>query len=109
MPPATNGPNDDRTTGDNQGLHVLVVEDDADCAESTAILLRLYGHSVETARDCPTALQAVERRDPDVVLLDIGLPGVNGWDLAEKIAEQARRKPLLIAVSGYVQEADRQH
>jgi two-component system, OmpR family, response regulator len=95
------------TKQDGAGLHVLVVEDDPDTAESTALLLRLYGHQVQTAPDGPSALRAAQVAPPDVVLLDLGLPGMDGWKVAKRLGEQAGKKqPLLIAVTGYGREAD---
>jgi len=92
-------------------LQVLVVEDNADCAQSTAHLLRLYGHDVEVAADGPSALDLIDGHLPDVVLLDIGLPGaLNGWDLARELKSRAREKqPLVIAVTGFGTIEARQH
>jgi two-component system, OmpR family, response regulator len=89
-------------------LSVLVVEDEPDAAASTAMLLELEGHRVRVAGDGPTALQATQADRPDVILLDLGLPGMDGWQVARQLGEQAAAaKPLLIAVSGYGQRADR--
>ena len=87
-------------------LRVLVVEDHADTAESTALFLRLHGHEVEVAPDGPTALRIAADNPPDVALIDIGLPGgMNGWEVARRLQEPAAGKmPLLIAVTGYGQE-----
>jgi CheY-like chemotaxis protein len=107
-------PSDDELSGTKSatlsGLHILIVEDNADCAESTAMLLHAYGHTAESAKDGEAALQAVERRCPDVVLLDITLPDMNGWDLAKRLRQQANgAEPLLIAITGWAREEDRQH
>ena len=92
------------------GLRILVVDDDSDCAESTATLLRIYGHSPKVVSDGLAALKAAETHRPDVVLLDIALPKMNGWDLAKRIKEQAGgTKPLLIAVTGWGREEDCRH
>ena len=89
-------------------LRVLVVEDDEDTASSLAILLRLYGYEVEVAADGPSALRAVQASLPDVVLLDISLPKMNGWLVAKRIRKQtSRKRPLLIAVTGYGMDEDR--
>jgi PleD family two-component response regulator len=76
-----------RTDCRAHALCVLVVEDDEDTAASLAILLRLYGYEVEVAADGPSALRAVQASPPDVVLLDIGLPKMNGWLVAKRIRE----------------------
>jgi CheY-like chemotaxis protein len=90
------------------GLHILVVEDNADSAFSTALLLRLYGHEVQVVHDGMTALRAIQDDVPDVVLLDIGLPGLDGWQVAEKMQRPPNQKrPMLIAITGYGQEDDR--
>jgi CheY-like chemotaxis protein len=92
------------------GLHVLVVEDDRDSAWSLAVLLRLDGHDVAVSGDGPAALRAARDRSPDVVLLDIGLPGMDGYELARQLAGQpAEKRPLLVAVTGWGAAADRQH
>jgi CheY-like chemotaxis protein len=93
------------------GLRVLVVEDDPDDAYSTALLLRLLGHTVETAADEETAVQAAAADPPDVVLLDIGLPGMDGCEVARRLRKQQQatgRRMLLVAVTGHGQAAYRQ-
>src|SRR5262245_15745220 len=78
--------------GPEPKLRVLVVEDNADCADSMALLLNLFGHEVAVARDFASALQSVTDHSPDVVFLDIGLLGnSSGWDLAKSIKRQARK------------------
>jgi PAS domain S-box-containing protein len=90
-------------------LRLLVVDDNVDTSESLSMLLKLYGHEVEVAHTGPTGLQAFELHKPDVVLLDIGLPGIDGCEVARRIRERAgSSKPLLIATTGYGQESDRQ-
>jgi CheY-like chemotaxis protein len=89
-------------------LHILLVEDNADTAFSTALLLRLDEHEVRVVHDGRTALKALDDFAPDVVLLDIGLPGLDGWEVARQIMEPPRRKrPFLIAITGYGQDDDR--
>jgi CheY-like chemotaxis protein len=90
-------------------LRVLVVEDNADCAQSWAVLLKTQGYDAETAPDAPSALAAVESHPPDVVLLDIAMPGMHGWELAKRLrAMSLDKRPLLIAVTGHGREEDRQ-
>jgi PAS domain S-box-containing protein len=85
-------------------LRVLVVEDNADAARSLGMLLRGAGHAVYLAHDGPTALAMVRLHSPDLVLLDIGLPGMSGYEVAREIKAGG---PLpVIAMTGYVREAD---
>ena len=99
---------DDARRQNGTGLNVLVVEDEPDTAASTAWLLRLEGHRVRTVLDGPSALEETENDPPDVVLLDIALPGVNGWQVAKQLSEQAApKKPFLIALTGYGRPVDR--
>jgi CheY-like chemotaxis protein len=89
-------------------LRVLVVEDHEDTATCCALLLRLYGYEVDIAPDGPTALRAVQVNQPDVVLLDLGLPGMDGWQVAKKIRElTAPKRPFVVAITGYGLPADR--
>ncbi|HZT80802.1 MAG TPA: ATP-binding protein, partial [Gemmataceae bacterium] len=90
------------------GLHVLVVDDNADAAESLAMLLRLKGHDVRLAHDGPSALRAAHDRPPDVAVLDIGLPGMSGYDLAKALRQEAGLdRALLVALTGYGHDEDR--
>ena len=102
-------PDGARSNRKDRKLRVLVVEDDTDTAESTALLLGLYGHLVQVAGDGPSALLSAQADPPDVVLLDLGLPGgMNGWEVAQRLQEQATlKKPFLIAISGYGRASDR--
>jgi CheY-like chemotaxis protein len=85
-------------------LRVLIVDDDADFRNSTATLLTLWGFEAVAAESATEALQVTERFTPDLVLLDIGMPGTDGLELANRLREQAAvhaKRPLLVAVSGY--------
>jgi two-component system OmpR family response regulator len=89
-------------------LSVLVVEDQEDAARSTAELLTLCGHAVRVARCGPDALAEAATSVPDVVLLDIGLPGMSGWEVAQRLRGTAPGKqPVVVALTGYAAEADR--
>ncbi|HYX26379.1 MAG TPA: ATP-binding protein [Thermoanaerobaculia bacterium] len=89
--------------------HVLLVEDNLDAAEALGELLRMWGHTVHLAHDGASALEAARRRRPDVVLLDIGLPGMDGYTVAEQLrAVPGHEGVKLVAVTGYGQESDRQ-
>jgi PAS domain S-box-containing protein len=86
---------------------ILVVDDKVDGADSLALLFTLKGHQVETANDGPAALAAVRAFHPDIVLLDIGLPGMSGYEVAKHLQQEpARKKMLLVALTGYCQPAD---
>ena len=85
-----------------------MVDDNVDTVLSFSMLLRALGHEVRTAHDGRAALQAVVDYKPDVVLLDIGLPGLNGYEVAQRIRqESALRNVTLVALTGYGQESDR--
>ena len=96
-------------TSSNGSLRILLVEDFADCAKTTATLLRHLGHAVQIAVNGPAALDACRSDRPDAVLLDIGLPGMSGYDFAQSLrAEFGAATPPLIALTGYGQTSDRQ-
>ena len=81
---------------------VLVVEDNPDAAESLAMLLRMLGHQVRTVHDAHAALDAVKAEPPDVALVDIGLPGMDGYELALRLRElEIGTKTYLVALTGY--------
>jgi two-component system CheB/CheR fusion protein len=87
---------------------VLVVDDNEDAREALRFLLADEGHDVRTAGDGPGALAEMERFQPDVVLLDIGLPGLDGYEVARAIRKRdGGRDALLVAVSGYGLPEDR--
>lgn len=91
------------------GRKILLVEDNADVAESTSLLLTLVGHEVRHARDGVQALRMAAAFEPDVVLLDIGLPLMDGYEVARRLRAMPRtRGALLLALTGYGQPADRQ-
>ncbi|HJT75642.1 MAG TPA: ATP-binding protein, partial [Gemmataceae bacterium] len=87
---------------------VLVVDDNVDAAESVALLLRTRGHEVRTAHDGAAALQAAEAFRPEVVLLDIGLPRMDGYEVARRLRDQVGlHEALLVALTGYGRDEDR--
>jgi PAS domain S-box-containing protein len=101
-PPAT-------TPGVVKGCRVLVVDDNVDAAQSLAKLLEMTGHETRLAYDGPSALEAAIDYRPDVVLLDIGLPGLSGFEVARQIRQQAALSGIvLVALTGYGQDSDRQ-
>jgi CheY-like chemotaxis protein len=98
--------------GPNAGrsLRVLVVEDNVDAADSLSLLLRLYGHDVQLARTGPTAIEMAVASRPDLVLLDIGLPGMDGYQVAKRLRDLPKFKDVMLcALTGFTpSEADRQ-
>jgi CheY-like chemotaxis protein len=88
---------------------ILVVDDSRDTANSMSTLLRLMGHTVHTAYDGEEAVLAAERYRPDVVVLDIGMPRLNGYDACRQIRAKTWGKGMfIVAVTGWGQETDRQ-
>jgi signal transduction histidine kinase/DNA-binding response OmpR family regulator len=88
---------------------VLVVDDNRDAAESTAMLLKMEGYDVRLAYDGTEALASVQALHPDAILLDIGLPGMDGHEVAERIrSDPANGATLIVAISGYGQADDRE-
>jgi len=100
----------DPTTGAapaKQSLRILVVEDNPDVAKSQMLLLKTLGHEAFIAFDGPSALELAEQFAPDVVLLDIGIPGLDGWQVAGELRKrQYAKRPLLVAVTGYGSQED---
>ena len=94
--------------GDLQPRRILVVEDNVDAAETFGMVLRAAGHQVTVMTDSLQALDAARHARPEVVLLDIGMPGMDGYELARRMREDPQlREAYVIAVSGYGQERDR--
>jgi len=90
-------------------LRMLVVDDDVDAAEMLEMLLTISGHAVRIAHDGPAALEAALEFRPNVVLLDIGLPEMDGYEVAKRIRQQpALTNVVLVALTGYGQETIRQ-
>ncbi|HTB66764.1 MAG TPA: PAS domain-containing protein [Steroidobacteraceae bacterium] len=89
---------------------VLVVDDNVDAAESLSLLLQADGHHTELAHDGLAAVEATARFAPDIVLLDIGLPGLNGYEAAMRMRlhNGSRPRPTLVALTGWGQQQDRE-
>ena len=93
-----------------QARRVLVVDDNIDAAESLSLLLQADGHHTELAHDGLAAVEATARFAPDIVLLDIGLPGLNGYEAAMQMRQLngSRPRPTLVALTGWGQQQDRE-
>ena len=91
-------------------LRILVVDDNRDLVDSTIALLRVLGYDCHPCHSGTDAFECVRTLDPDVVILDIGLPGKSGWDVAREIrAAIPGKRPLLIGISGeFAKAADKQ-
>jgi len=89
---------------------ILVVDDNVDSAETMAEILKLWGHEVQTAHDGAAALEVARAFTPEVVLLDLSLPRVDGLEVARRLRQAADRSPaLLVSMSGFGQERARRN
>jgi two-component system CheB/CheR fusion protein len=87
---------------------ILVADDNADALESLALLLEMGGHEIFSAANGAEALESAERHQPEVALLDIGMPHFDGYEVARRIRAQPWGKQItLVALTGWGQEADR--
>ncbi|HEX6900920.1 MAG TPA: ATP-binding protein [Thermoanaerobaculia bacterium] len=98
----------DRPGQSSASRRILVVDDNRDAAETMSLLLELWGHEVFSAPDGPAALAIAAEHRPEIVLLDIGLPGMTGYEVAQHLREiPGLERVLLVAVTGYGQREDR--
>ena len=98
-----------QTEPTQRNRRILVVDDNVDAAESLATLLQLGGHEVLTAHTGVRAVEAARQFRPEVVLLDIGLPGLTGYEVTRELRrDPVTRAALVVAMTGYGQETDRQ-
>lgn len=92
----------------DKSKRILVVDDNTDAVESLALLLELEGHDVRTALDGPAALDLASDFQPEAILLDIGLPGMDGYEVARRLRGRPETSgALIIAITGYGQQEDR--
>jgi len=88
-------------------IKVLVVDDNVDAADAIGTLLEMSGHAVTVVNDPQSALSAAESLDPDVILMDIGMPGMTGFEVAQKLREGPRKlRAKIVALTGYGQPSD---
>jgi len=89
-------------------LHVLIVDDDSHVRDAVRALLEIAGHRVDEARDGPRAVEQALAHDPDVMLVNISLPGFDGYEVARRLrAARPHRAPFLVALTGYGRAEDR--
>ncbi len=106
-PSGSNGPAlPDRSAEKRVSRRILVVDDNTDSANALAMLLRLRGHLTRVAHDGLEAIDAAAEFRPDVFLLDLGLPGIDGYEVARRVRAGEFPNAHLIAISGYAQESD---
>ena len=106
LPPRTDS-EDMATLTQARCRRILLVDDNVDAAESLALLLRTHQNDVRTVHDGPTALETARAFQPDIIFLDIGLPGMDGYEVARRIRDdKAIQQPLLVALTGYGREED---
>jgi CheY-like chemotaxis protein len=95
-------------TSHTYSLRILIVDDDHDSVSILGTLLRLMGNDIRTAHDGLEAVEEAKKFQPDLILLDISLPMMNGYEVAQKIRQQSWGKGIvLIAMTGWGQEEDR--
>lgn len=90
------------------GRNVLVVEDNADNRDTLVMLLESFGHDVVAAEDGPSGVRAAEAVRPDVAIVDIGLPGFDGYEVCRRLRELLGEEVTLVALTGYGQAEDRE-
>ena len=97
-----------RTDPANWRLCILVVEDNGPAADALCLFLRDAGHDVDAVADGRSALAAAQARPPDVVLLDIGLPGMTGYEVARRLQRLSDpKRPLIVALTGHADDESR--
>jgi signal transduction histidine kinase/CheY-like chemotaxis protein len=107
-PAATNTACEVANHGEGRKCDLIVADDNADALQSLAMLLEMDGHTVRVAADGSTALSLAQQKMPDVILLDIGMPGMNGYETASRVRElEGGDTVMLIALTGWGQPADR--
>lgn len=88
-------------------LRLLIADDNADVADSLALLMQMEGHLVTVVNDGEAALGAMANAPPDVALLDVGMPGLDGYDVARRVRAQFKDATVLVAITGWGQASDK--
>lgn len=91
----------------NTRLRVLIVDDNRDSADTLTLMLRMRGNETQTAYDGEEAVRLAAEFSPDVILLDIGLPKLNGYDACRRIRQMTQKEVVIIAQTGWGQSEDR--
>src|SRR5437762_591673 len=106
---ASSGPSPREAPAVNgQARRVLIIEDQADARRALQRLLQIWGHHVEIAEDGPSGLETAMKVSPDVALVDVGLPGLDGYEVARRIRAALGENVRLVALTGYGQPEDRE-
>jgi CheY-like chemotaxis protein len=106
--PATAGAPAADSTSNGTAVRVLLADDNVDASQSLAMLLRCQGHEATAVHEGQAALDAAKTRRPDIILLDIGLPGMDGFEVCRRLRRQAGlEQTLLVSLTGYGQDEDR--
>ena len=90
-------------SSDDQGApprSILIIEDNADARDALRLLLELDGHVVDAAGEGAEGVQIAQAKDPDIALVDIGLPGLDGYEVARRLRASGSRRPVLVALTG---------
>jgi CheY-like chemotaxis protein len=96
------------TPVDGKGKRILVIEDQADARRALQRLLQIWGHDVEVAEDGVRGVDAATNRPPEIALIDVGLPGLDGYEVARRLRAAIGRSIRLVALTGYGQPEDRE-
>jgi PAS domain S-box-containing protein len=108
LPPSTGARDDSADASPGVKRVILVVDDNRDSASSLGSLLELMGHRTHVVYDGPNALEAAKKYRPEIIFLDIGLPGISGYEVARRLREdEASRNARIVALSGYGTVEDR--
>jgi len=108
LPPAVGEPMSCETADQNHHAHkkILIIEDNCDAAETLQILLQMEGHNVDVAYSGTEGIKMAQASEPDIIFCDIGLPGVDGYQVARELAPLRHKIVKLVALTGYGSTSD---